>query len=99
MIIKIMPSPRANKRFRVIYSFDNGKLKNYDFGMPGATTFIDDASEAAKQNYFARHLGNATEKRLIENKIPSPSVFSAYLLWGDSRDIDKNIRILNNLFM
>jgi hypothetical protein len=30
-----------------------------------------------------RHLGNKKEKYLIDHLIPSPSLFSYYLLWGD----------------
>jgi hypothetical protein len=37
----------------------------------------------------AIHLGNATEYKLITNLIPSPSLFSAYILWGSYTDIEK----------
>jgi hypothetical protein len=33
-------------------------------------------------NYWLRHLGNKKEKELIDNFIPSPALFSAYLLWN-----------------
>ena len=91
VIEKLIESPRKNKRYRVILSDDS----HFDFGLEGATTFIDGASDLTKQNYWKRHLGNKTEANSINNYIPSPALFSAYLLWGDSRDIHKNVKQLN----
>lgn len=97
MISNLRASPLANKRFRILYTAPDGTSSHYDFGMPGAKTFVDGASEDTRRNYLARHLANPIEKRLIRNKIPSPSLFAAYILWGDTRDIGKNIRRLNSL--
>jgi hypothetical protein len=72
--------------------------KSYDFGFPGAFTFIDGANEKVKLNYQKRHLGNTKEKTLISSLVPSPSLFSYYLLWGKYRDIYKNIELLNDLW-
>ena len=94
MIVDIKQSPFKHKRFRI--TMDNNKT--YDFGLEGATTFIDGASEETRKNYLKRHLGNPIEKRLIENLIPSPSLFSAFLLWGNSRDINTNINNFNKLW-
>jgi hypothetical protein len=97
MIVKITNSPKPTKRFRVF--MDNGKT--YDFGYEnketGKTghTYIDGASENTKFNYLARHLGNKTERKLIMNLVPSPSMFSALLLWGNTRSIKKNAEWLN----
>jgi hypothetical protein len=94
MIIDLTESPRKGKRFRV--KLDTGK--SYDFGFPGAFTFIDGANEKIKLNYQKRHLGNTKEKTLISSLVPSPSLFSYYLLWGKYRDIYKNIELLNDLW-
>ena len=92
-IIKIEPSPRKNKRYRVILS--NGD--KYDFGLLDGSTFIDHKDEKKRGNYIARHLSNKKENELIENLEPSPALFSMYLLWGYTSDLDENIRYLNNL--
>ena len=92
-ITKIERSPRKNKRFRVILSNE----KKYDFGLLGGSTYIDHKDINKRKNYISRHLGNDTESYLIENLIPSPSLFSMYLLWGFSTDIDENINYLNTL--
>lgn len=95
MIIGISKSPRANKRFRVVVKHKDGTTANVDFGYAGATTYIDGATEKQRENYLKRHMANATEKRLIENLIVSPALMSAKLLWGSSRDINRNIASLN----
>jgi len=48
--------------------------------------------------YIARHLGNLSEKRLIDSLTPSPALFSLGLLWGKYTNIEDNIKYLNNLF-
>ena len=97
MIIKIGASPLLRKRFRAEVETANG-LKKIDFGLRGAYTYLDGADLATKRNYWKRHLGNATEKTLITNLVPSPSLLSAYLLWGDTHDLSKNIKKLNALW-
>ena len=94
MIVDIKKSPIKHKRFRL--TMDNGKT--YDFGLQDGFTYIDGATEETRRNYLKRHLGNSIEKRLIENLVPSSSLFSAYLLWGNSRDLYKNIEFLNDLW-
>lgn len=93
MIVKIESSPRPTKKYRVILS--NGK--HYDFGLRGSSTYLDHKDVAKREAYRKRHLGNAREKQLIESATPSPATFSYYLLWGDSTDINTNIRKLNSL--
>ena len=107
MIVSIQESPLKNKRFRV--TMDDGK--SYDFGLKRRSptgcrrhsrgsaqygeTYIDHQDKKKRLNYWARHCANDTERRLIDNLVPSPALFSAYLLWGDTPDIQKNIRSLN----
>lgn len=95
MIQSIASSPLKNKRFRVLYRSKDGKEKYFDFGYPGANTYIDGASEKTRDNYLKRHMANATEKRLITGSIISPALLSAKILWGNSRDIQRNIASLN----
>lgn len=94
MIIKIGRSPLSNKRFRVY--LDNGK--HYDFGYKTGLTYIDHRNKTLRENYLKRHMANEIEKILITNLVPSPSLFSAYLLWGKYDDIHKNIAHLNALW-
>ena len=43
------------------------------------------------------HLANKIENKLINDLIPSPALFSAFLLWGPSKNLEENIKQLNNL--
>jgi hypothetical protein len=93
MIIKIIDSPLKNKRFRVF--LDNNKY--YDFGLKNGSTFIDHFDEKKRLNYRKRHYANIKEKYLIDNLIPSASLFSYYLLWGERINLFENIDALNKL--
>jgi hypothetical protein len=93
-IIEIADSPLKNKRFRVL--LDNGKT--YDFGLKGGSTYIDHNDVNKRSAYIARHFANRLEQNLIINLVPSPSLFSIYLLWGKFKTLGENINELNNLF-
>jgi hypothetical protein len=94
MIIKISSSPLKTKRYRVY--MDTGK--HYDFGLKGGYTYIDGRTKNERINYRARHMANDTEYKLIDNLVPSPALFSYYLLWGPYDNLDKNIDHLNSLW-
>jgi hypothetical protein len=94
MIIDIQPSTMKYKRY--VVTMDNGK--KYNFGLKGGTTFIETGDVLLRENYRKRHYANKTERTLIDNLIPSPSLFSYYILWGKTTDIRENIKYLNNLW-
>tara|TARA_R110000824_G_scaffold107719_5_gene254220 strand:- start:172 stop:483 length:312 start_codon:yes stop_codon:yes gene_type:complete len=64
----------------------NRYRKAVHFGSKGSTTYIDGADDEARANYIKRHRVNEdwTDGQ-------SPGALSRYLLWGDSKDLDKNI--------
>jgi hypothetical protein len=94
-IIDIKPSEKANKRFQV--TMNNGET--FDFGYKNGSTYIDHHDKIKRNNYWARHQNHPKEKELLLNFIPSPSLFSAHLLWGKSKNINKNINNLNRNFL
>jgi hypothetical protein len=93
-IIEVIDSPRQGKRFRAI--LDNG-LK-IDFGLDTGSTYIDHHDKQKRLAYIARHLGNLSEKRLIDSLTPSPALFALALLWGEHTNIEDNIKSLNTFF-
>lgn len=97
MILSIKPSTTKSKRYMLIYRKPDGTEKIFHFGSPGATTYIDGATDATRDNYRKRHLASPLEAKYIREKIPSPALFAYWILWGDTRDIDTNVRRLNNL--
>jgi len=91
-VIKLENSPIKTKRFRVYLNDDT----HYDFGLYGGHTYLDHHDKNKRDNYRKRHY--AQEQKFIDDLIPSPALFSYWLLWGDSVDIDKNIKTLNKKF-
>jgi hypothetical protein len=96
-IIRIEKSPLKNKRLRAYledYSYIDFGLKNNDdsFG----STYIDHKDIKKRLNYWMRHYENKSERYLIDNFIMSPSLLSAYILWGPYPSIQKNINWLNH---
>lgn len=101
MILSVFPSSVKHKRYTAKIRLENGKERLVNFGFRDGTrfgnTWIDGASPEDRNAYWKRHLGNATERKLIENVIISPALLSAYLLWGESRNLETNIKKLNKL--
>ena len=93
MIVEITNSPNKNKRYRVILNND----KHYDFGLKDGETYIDHKDTIIRKNYWARHMANKSEKKLITNLIPSPALFSAMILWGPHKTLKENVITLNKL--
>jgi hypothetical protein len=93
-IIHITKSNKKDKRFKVF--LDNGD--EYDFGLKDGETYIDHKNKVKRMNYWLRHIANKRENELISNLEASPSVFSAYLLWGKYSNLRDNIEWLNSLF-
>jgi hypothetical protein len=99
MIVDIKPSPLKTKRFRATILKHDGTKQRIDFGQKDGVTYIDNMrTSQERHNYLQRHLGNPTEKKLIENLIPSPALLSATLLWGKHKSLSKNVDELNKLW-
>ena len=92
MIIEIKNSDLKDKKYMAI--MDNGKIIH--FGSKYSQTYLDHQDDKKRENYLKRHMANKTEKYLIENNIPSPSLFSAKLLWSGP-NLEENIINLNKL--
>ena len=59
-------------------------------------TYIDHKDKTKRRNYQLRHYNSKREQHFISELIPSPALFSYYILWGESTSIRKNIQKLNN---
>jgi len=92
-IVSLEKSNRKDKKYVVL--LDDGK--SYHFGLKNAITYVEGATKQKRDAFLARHLNNPLEKKLIENVIPSPALFSVYLLWN-TPSLEDNVKILNRLF-
>jgi hypothetical protein len=80
-------SPRKDKRF--VIQIDNKKIH---FGAKNGFTYVDGANEKTRENYIKRHRVNEDW-----NKVNAGSL-SRYILWGDNKDINKNLKAFINRF-
>ena len=95
-IVELIESPLENKKYRAI----TNDGKHYDFGVKDIhNTYIDHRDKSRRERYWIRHYNSKREQPYIKNLIPSPSLFSYYILWGNSHSIKKNIKELNKLFL
>jgi len=93
-IVDIEMSMRKDKRFKL--TMKNGDI--YHFGLDSGSTYIDHHNKKKRENYRKRHYANDIERLCIDNLIPSPALFSYYLLWGDHTDLKSNMDALNKKF-
>jgi len=77
-------SNRDKKRF--VAMFQNPK-KTVHFGLKGADTYIDGADKTVRENYKKRH-----KTDLKTNDPLRAGYLSYYVIWGDSRDVEKNMK-------
>jgi hypothetical protein len=92
-IVSLEKSNRKDKKYVVL--LDDGK--SYHFGLKNSITYVEGATKQKRDAFLERHLNNPLEKKLIENLVPSPALFSVYLLWNTNY-LDENVKILNRLF-
>ena len=92
-IVSLEKSNRKDKKYKAVMSDGS----SYHFGLKNAITYVEGATKQKRDAFLARHLNNPLEKKLIENVIPSPALFSVYLLWN-TPSLDENIKLLNRMF-
>lgn len=85
----IEPSTRKGKRFMATYA--NGKVVH--FGSSVGKSYIDHRDKAKREAYLARH-----EPRENWDNPFSAGSLSRYLLWGKSRNLEKNHQAFMRMF-
>jgi hypothetical protein len=81
----------SGKKFKAIFEKD-GERRFVRFGQAGSFTFIDGAGPDVRDRYRARHKNDNI------NDAMSPGALSWFITWGDSRDIDENIKNFKKKF-
>jgi len=93
MKLTINKSNLKDKKYTAIYYDDNKKVKTIHFGLKGSTTYLDTGDDKLRSAYRARH-------QAVYNKSPpmSASRLSYEIIWGNSRDVNKNIKDYKNKY-
>lgn len=83
----IKKSDKSEKKFVAIFTDSNGKSKKSYFGASAMNDYTITGDKEARKRYRIRH-----KKDLKTNDPTRPGYLSYYLLWGDSKSLQKNIR-------
>ena len=81
---------------RLIAVFDDGTRVR--FGQPGATTYVDGATGKTKSAYIARHGSPLSRENWRPSGRQTAGYLSRYVLWGPTRDLSTNVRLLGGTF-
>lgn len=101
-LLSVKPSEAKNKRYAAKFCMCDKKMackgsntKTVNFGQPGATTYVDGASEQKKDSYQARHSKSPGENT---NDPVTAGSLSWHLLWGSTRSLRENIKKFKSKF-
>mgnify|MGYP003149906025 CR=1 FL=1 len=81
---RVRLSSLKGKKYVAVFEKD-GKEYSRQFGQRGANDYTRTASPAQREAYRARHASGK------DAAADTPNALAYHLLWGDSRDISKNI--------
>tara|TARA_R110000824_G_scaffold135637_1_gene298991 strand:+ start:240 stop:539 length:300 start_codon:yes stop_codon:yes gene_type:complete len=87
--VKITKSNKKEKRFKAVFTYEDGKSKTTHFGLknPKKGTYLDHKDKEIRKNYRARH-----KKDLKTNDYTRAGYLSYYILWGDKTNLTEAIK-------
>ena len=85
LLIDLRKSKKKKKKYEIILKID-GKKRSIHFGSNVSKTFVEGASIQKRNNYLKRHSVNEDWNYI------NPGSLSAGILWGDSDDIQENLK-------
>ena len=80
--MKLMKSHNPEKKWDAV--FNDGKIVS--FGASGYDDYTLTGDKAQRDRYRMRH------RKDLKGDVRSPGYLSYYILWGDSTDMQKNLR-------
>ena len=87
--VSLHQSPRKDKKY--VIRFQEPTMAIH-FGSKGSKTYLDHHDTLKRENYLKRHSVNEDWTKVNAGSL------SAYLLWGDSTNIDTNLRVFLDTF-
>ncbi len=87
MKVVIKPSNKSGKKMMAIFTKDNGRTKTTHFGQSGAPDYTLTGDKIRRKAYRDRH-----RKDLNTDDYKRAGYLSYYILWGDSKSKQVNIR-------
>ena len=85
-LLRVIRSPKSDKKWRAIFQSESGREKNVDFGAAGMEDYTQHKDKERRERYRTRH------RKDLQTKDPTRAGFlSYYVLWGDSTSFDQNL--------
>lgn len=82
-----------NKAFKAVFILPNGRRKTVRFGTNSNYLTNTDKTKIDRKNYIARH-----SVREDFNNPLTAGALSRWILWGETRDLNKNTRAFKKRF-
>jgi hypothetical protein len=93
MKLKIVKSHLANKKLDAIFTYDNGKIKTIPFGAANFSDYTIHHDKERRKRYITRHSRNEHF-----NEPMTAGSLSRWILWGESTNLETNIRNFKKKF-
>ena len=85
-LLRVIRSPKSEKKWRAVFQSESGREKNVDFGAAGMEDYTQHHDKERRERYRTRH------RKDLQTKDPTRAGFlSYYVLWGDSTSFDQNL--------
>jgi hypothetical protein len=89
----VSPSEKSGKKFKAVFTKDNGRTKTTHFGARGMDDYTKTKDKEQRKRYRSRH-----QKDLQTNDYTKAGYLSYYLLWGNSTSLRENIKSYKKRF-
>lgn len=93
MKFHLIKSPNPEKKWRAVFTDEDGKETHTDFGQRGYSDFTEHKNPLRRANYLSRH-----KSRENWNDYKSAGSLSRHLLWGDSTSLQQNVASFRRRF-
>ena len=91
-LLDVEPYNRKYLKFTAIFDID-GTIKQINFGDSRYKSYIETGDKFKRTKYHKRHAND-----LYSNDPTNAGILSYFLMWGESYDLDKNIKYFKNKF-
>jgi hypothetical protein len=91
-LLKVVRNKTGLKKFTAVFLRANGTEKRVKFGAKGYSDYTIHKDRARRERYRQRH-----KKDLATRDATRPGFLSWHILWGDSTNLNANIRAYRRL--
>jgi len=91
-LVSVKKSDREGKKYVAEFLMDSGRTKHVHFGASGYTDYTLGATPEQREHYRTRH------KKEDWTNPTTAGALSRFILWGDSRNLQMNIRAFKSRF-